>query len=47
MENGGATVWGEFHEVIEIVNEKWAFDNGHYYQSYSEIKRVWKDKSEL
>ncbi len=43
----GATVYGEHHEIIEVVNQDWQLCHGHYMHSYETLRRRWAKASEL
>ena len=47
MTDSGATVYGEFGEVVEIVNEDFGLRNGHFMDSYDAMRRLWASTSEL
>lgn len=43
----GATVRGEYSQVVEVVNEDFALRNGYYMRSYEEMRKQWSAASEL
>ena len=47
MTDSGATVYGEFGEVVEIVNEEFGLRNGYFIRSYEEMRKLWSSASEL
>ena len=47
MADGGATLYGEFSQVIETSNEDFSLRDGYYLNSYKELRRKWSASSEL
>lgn len=43
----GACVDGEHFSAIEITNQQYAMEAGHYSRSYSELRSMWAGQSEL
>jgi|APGre2960657505_1045072.scaffolds.fasta_scaffold35746_2 hypothetical protein len=43
--NGGATAYAGL-QGVEVVNQEWAFQAGHFYSSYSELKAKWSTAPE-
>ena len=47
LKDNGATVYGEYSQVIEVVNEDFGLRNGYFTRSYDELRKQWSDASEL
>ena len=47
MTDNGATVYGEYGQVVEIVNEDFGLRNGYFMRPYGQMKTMWAGASEL
>lgn len=47
LNDNGATVRGEYNQIIEIVNEEFGLRAGYYLDSYETMRARWYSASEL
>ena len=45
--NRGATVRGEYMDIVEVVDESYGLNAGYYMNSYKELRAHWSSISEL
>jgi hypothetical protein len=43
----GATVYGDYFEVVEVVNETHSLKQGYYMATYEELRANWSSKPEF